>query len=250
MPGKMEIPQIVRDRSSEQDNSSRSNGQYVQDLKQDTTVFPPTKPFHQQKKPEDNNKIDNQKKKSALNLKENATLKGKEKSSEVESKKDKVEKAKKVEEANLFKMETIFSIEQLTEQGPDIKAQELNMQYQLATRKFLKIKDALSEKQKTTIEQRLLLLQKKIYELLKKDASGAVNRGQKLNPDLLLDEDDMSSILGSIPFLGSLKQNEENEEANKSTSFFGILGAKDEDDDKDDQVQDSKHNSEDPENEK
>lgn len=237
MPGKMEIPQIVRDRSSEQDNSSRSNAQYVQDLKQDTTVFPPSKPFQEQKKPEDNPRQDLQRKKSALNQKENARLKGKEKPGEVESKSEKSEKVKKVEQANIFKMETIFSIEQLTEAGPDIKAQELNMQYMLATRKFLKIKDALTEKQKTEIQQRLLLLQKKIYDLLRKDASGAVTRTPKFNPELLLDEDDLGSILGAIPILGKKRENKDENDQDKKRSFFGILGAKDDDDEEDAQQQ-------------
>jgi hypothetical protein len=250
MPGKMEIPQIVRDRSSDQTNDSRSNATYVQDLKQDTTVFPPTKPFQEQKKTEDNNKVDKKHKKSALNIKESSKLKGKEKASEVVSTSDKKDHTKKVEDASLFKIESIFSMEQLAEQGPDIKAQELNLQYQLAVKKYIKIKEALSEKQKTDIEQQLLKLQKKIYELLRKDASGAVSRSKKMNPDFILDEDDLSSIFGAIPFLGKKGDEKDEQNGKKSSSFFGLLAAKDDDDDQEDQQPDQKSDDSKEENKK
>lgn len=246
----MDIPQIVRDRSSDQDNSSRSNANYVQDLKQDTTVFPPSKPFQDQKKPEENSKNNHEEKKSALSIKESSKLKGKEKSGEVESKSDRKEKSKKIEEAALFKMENIFSIEQLTEQGPDIKAQELNLQYQLAVKKYLKIKEVLTEKQKTKIELQLVKLQKKIYELLRKDASGGVGRMQKFNPELIMDEDDLSSIFGAIPFLGKKSDEKEDKENDKKRSFFGILAAKDDEDENEDPQIDNDQNSKESKDEK
>ena len=219
MPNKMDVPQIVRDRSNDQDNTTQSNGAYVQDLKKTTTVLPPAKPFKEKSKQENQTSANkNKKKPSIVGAKETEKRKAKD--------------AKKIEQANVFKMEQIFSLEQITELGPEVKAQELTIQFQIATQKYLSIKKMLSQSQKTSIEDKLTKLQKRIYELVRNSSSGATkkttNKIKEENPF----EGDASSMFGFIPIKDRDKEEEDpnaSNEKKKESNPFGFIAGKDRD---------------------
>lgn len=223
MPNKMDVPQIVRDRSNDQDNTTQSNGAYVQDLKKTTTVLPPAKPFKDKNKQDSKAEvIKNKKKPSVIGSKE--------------TEKRKANDGKQLEQSNLFKMEQIFSLEQITELGPEVKAQELSIQFQLATQKYLSIKKLLSQSQKASIEEKLSKLQKRMYELFRNSNSESVNTSSKKILEENPLEDDTSSLFGFIPIKDREKEEEDQntpKDNEKGDSPFGFIAGKDRDKEED-----------------